>query len=373
MTFSCNRQEKIGSSDETKFEVFHIPDNIKTDEKFCWDEYIDDIQIIPLETSRSSVINRPDKGMLYKDQFILLDRRFNLIKNFYKDGSFVSTIGQKGKGPGEYIEVRDFNIIGTEIIILDYGKILVYNIESGSFLRSFNYDNTIFNPSRLAYFDEDNFYAWDSGPAYTSGNQDHKLYQLYKYIDKKPTIGYFEKRLTSSNTERFCYQQNGKFLMAPNESENIIYEISKYSVNPIYKMNFGTRNLPHDYNRNTDPKTPKHNNGFLESDYFKRITTTYGLLGYHYFKCMGPKARFYEGIISTDKEKVDFGLMNFQNPFILFTANDCIYGFYDAMILDAIKELETSTTIYKKLLLSYPNFDISDNPVIVKIKLKANL
>lgn len=94
------------------------------------------VKTIFLETSKDASIGKIDKLQVYKDYLIVLDYFFaKKVFVFDKDGHFISTIGQKGGGPGDYSSVDDFTIDETtgNILLLDVNeqKIRTYQIETG--------------------------------------------------------------------------------------------------------------------------------------------------------------------------------------------------------------------------------------------------
>jgi hypothetical protein len=71
-------------------------------------QLIESIDLIPLETNDNSLIGnirtvKADENYLY-----VLDYSNSPVKMFSKDGKFISEIGRKGAGPGEYIQISDF-------------------------------------------------------------------------------------------------------------------------------------------------------------------------------------------------------------------------------------------------------------------------
>lgn len=102
-----------------------------------------DIQYIPLETSEQSVIPNI-RNMIISKSYILI-RYFSNVNIFRHDGSFVTKIGTKGRGPNEFISAQDVDInLKNESIYLADGlqqKFLVFS-KNGNFIRTFKIPHT---------------------------------------------------------------------------------------------------------------------------------------------------------------------------------------------------------------------------------------
>ena len=99
-----------------------------------------DIQYIPLETSEKSVISGIQKVIRGKEYF--LTQSYNDINMFRYDGSFITKIGVRGRGPDEFTVAHDVEINPRDetIFLLDgwQQKFLVYS-NNGEFIRTFKY------------------------------------------------------------------------------------------------------------------------------------------------------------------------------------------------------------------------------------------
>lgn len=97
------------------------------------------IHYIPLETTEESIIGRIEKLESDDSYIFIFDKTNNQTFRFsQKDGSFLNKFGHIGRGPGEYIELRDMTLDKKrkEVCLLDYWgfKILYFNYD-GEYLR----------------------------------------------------------------------------------------------------------------------------------------------------------------------------------------------------------------------------------------------
>lgn len=112
-----------------------VSDDIRT----SFFDNVSEYEVIPLEASDEALLSNIMKIRIYKEMIYLLNGYGNLtLKAFDTDGRFVSEISRKGRGPEEYVELRNFEIDPTrdELLLLDGGgqKILIYKL-NGDFIR----------------------------------------------------------------------------------------------------------------------------------------------------------------------------------------------------------------------------------------------
>lgn len=122
-----NCSEEVNESSITQIKI----DPEKTQE-FILSDWVSKIDLVPLETTEESVINSCWKIIEKKNKLFIQDQRQGEIFVFDSMGNFIfNTKHLKGKGPGEYLSLLDFNINPTNenIEILDGpgNKILVYD------------------------------------------------------------------------------------------------------------------------------------------------------------------------------------------------------------------------------------------------------
>ena len=84
-----------------------------------YSEVFSEVEIIPLEQTENSLIASVDQVLYTKEGIIIRDR--NTILFFDTEGNFIRQIGRTGKGPGEFIQVKEVNIDeeSKKIYVLD--------------------------------------------------------------------------------------------------------------------------------------------------------------------------------------------------------------------------------------------------------------
>ena len=82
--------------------------------------FVDSMAFVPLETKNNELINNITKVQYYNNNFYILDRANKSIFVFNSIGSFLKKLQRRGKGPGEYMQLEDFEVNNNGIFLLDY-------------------------------------------------------------------------------------------------------------------------------------------------------------------------------------------------------------------------------------------------------------
>jgi len=109
---------EIGSSLEIKV----------SDDNMSVSQVFDSVHYLILESNDSSLFGNISKLVGNNERIYILDGVQNCILCFQKNGEFISKYRNVGRGPLEYIEINDFDILPNEkgiILLTDYEK-LVY-------------------------------------------------------------------------------------------------------------------------------------------------------------------------------------------------------------------------------------------------------
>ena len=115
--------------------VIDFEANINNFKKISLSEICEDVEYISLETNDSCLINRIKYLDISSNYILVFDWEKCLL--FNRSGTFITQIGKKGRGPGEYSHPGQIRIINNKILIPDAGNnvIHIYDIK-GNFIEN---------------------------------------------------------------------------------------------------------------------------------------------------------------------------------------------------------------------------------------------
>lgn len=243
LSFSCKSEKKQDTSCVIINSEFTEQDHIKLS------EFVESIEIIPLETSQDYLINIVGKIIKHKDLFYvgsansLIDKVFVFDKN----GKFVYKLDKRGVGPNEYIEIRDFDVIdNSKIVVISRSNpgIYVYDIQKDTCILHNNID---IYPNNIIAKDN-HFYIMNDGTTYHRITNDivFKYDEQGEYIESffnidQTTMNIISNVLPLKSLSSF---KNDIYINYP--FCNIIYKINDKQITNKYELNFGRKNLPLD-------------------------------------------------------------------------------------------------------------------------------
>ena len=98
------------------------------------------IRIIPLELTQSTALDQVRKAIFLDDAWLILSNDGEVFR-FSDQGSFISKVGAKGRGPGEYEDASQIRMTpGGKLAVLDLrmGVVLLFE-PNGDFLRKIDF------------------------------------------------------------------------------------------------------------------------------------------------------------------------------------------------------------------------------------------
>lgn len=365
---SCNNMENT-SIQRTPTNIIKIP--LTTEEDyFSWNNIKIDT-LIPFETKNNCLISEIQSAKYYKDYLFIHDFRFNNLFCFQSNGKFLRKIGRKGKGPSEYLEIRDFQIVDDKIYILDYNRIHIFNFNNGEFLSTINinneYENKTYNFSNLYPIGTDNFYLWALGPDKTEDNYPF----LFKFKGSKIQNSYLnEYGYRHVLLNRFIPAYNSGFFVLPIIGDYSIYHVINNNIFIDYKFEFENKVPTIEFMKNAY-KNGKANRKEILQGHFKDFESIVDSKKYLYFSIIGP-VYIYEGLIDKISNQVKFGRRDYPySPIIFHCEGDQFFGYIEPPRLEKFKNIKSNNIFYQKYLDIKEQYDINtnSNPILVKFSL----
>ena len=238
--FGCQTEKQ---ADVAKGEVVTVPvvDNIKEyliNSSLYLSSFVDKIDIIPLEFTDDCILSKIEKVVIYKDNIFVIEH-FNSnggkIYRFDMKGNFLNSIGNRGQGPQELLELMDFaiNEDNNTIYLLDNAKQMIFCFDfNGKFIERIFINQYA---DALAYSDG-LFYVFADNPS-TGKN----LFNLIIRNTKGEIVNmYFpsKKYLSSTNAKIFTKTKDGLLFTHP--MDDIFYSLKGDSLYNFLFFDFGS-------------------------------------------------------------------------------------------------------------------------------------
>jgi hypothetical protein len=127
---SCNSPSKQEVNSDMKTLEYPVKLDIETlinrkAKLLSFNEIIDTIEFIPLETKDECLIGRIRK-IDFNNDYIFIGQG-SAIFQFSIDGNFIQQVGQRGRGPGEYMQMRDMVLVNDTLFVNGRHKVLRFN------------------------------------------------------------------------------------------------------------------------------------------------------------------------------------------------------------------------------------------------------
>ena len=332
--------------------------------------YIDSVEVVPLETTGKALIGLVGKILLLPNGNVLIKSTASMFM-FSPEGKFLFQIGKNGRGPEEYLTIDDVCLSqdARELWILGGCEIVKYSTETGRFIRK----TTLELPEICNVFD-----AIASGPGHSAflyycpqmdeNNFSEDFYCLYRYDEQGRILQKFLPRKDYGlNIALITQASDNRYILRPQDSDNICYYLSDSLPVPRVKIDFGKETIKNRYS--SDLQT------YLRSDYYKMPVYIYDTRDYFYFSYCGPEATdcycihsFKNNKTITWERKGD----DADGMFMIGGADkDFFYGIYnDYRDWDEI--LLNRQDLLKRVIIQKTHLRIPEdsNPLLVKVKFK---
>jgi len=222
---------------------------------------VDDYYITPLETTKESLIGRMSKIIVLRDRIFILDRNSNQagkIFIFSENGDFQNLIDKKGKGPGEYNLLSNFDIHPLKDIITGLANFRSHII-------NYDFNGNFINESKFEFVAGELSYSTDQPVNIFFNLRRNSINTELKYtlIQTNEDLEIINKYLPYEEYYRYSmgggvntFKQNDHIVFIPAFSD-IIYQIRNNKISEKYKLVFDENFLTGEIFINTFPDFPR--------------------------------------------------------------------------------------------------------------------
>ncbi len=245
---SCSLAKK-GDSSENETEPITITVDPTIEKNINCSELFDSITFLPLRKADEGVIGTIDKIEFSDSKLYLLDKKTSTIWIYTDDGKYLNKINKKGRGPGEYTAIMDFNLDrkNRQIIVLDRtSKKLVFYDFNGKFIRENRID---LMANAFAIAGDNSYWFFTKGnDLFTVDGSDSLGYNLFFVKENKIEKKYFPYNENFENlffNDVFTAGANGEDLIFRYAYHNQIYSLNNDgTLNDVYYIDFEKSNIP---------------------------------------------------------------------------------------------------------------------------------
>jgi hypothetical protein len=200
-------------------------------------------EVIKLGIDPELPLGRIDKIMIANDRIFVLDRTFSKFLFVYdREGNLLYRIGNKGNGPGEYINApKDFH--ADEAL----KEITVYNSEA-RILNTYDWNGVLINSRLLKKTWPYTFTKSDSTFYFAYKTADADSY-LFRIEDEKEKACFKYKRLKDKRdvVSEECFFNTSRYIYFVEDFNNDIVVLKDKKVEKILSVDFGKNSIPKNF------------------------------------------------------------------------------------------------------------------------------
>lgn len=361
--FSCSDRNK--RKVENGQVLIDLENAIDLGKRNVLDDIIKTIEFIPLEMNTDIPIGFANLVKVKNERYYIEDQRTHTIHIFDKDGKYINILNNRGKGPGEYIQLKGFTVgEDNNIDILTYGGILCYD-ENLNFINKIKIDDkgqvsdiTKFKNGNYILFNNFSKSLGQKGELLTFISSDNKTIDKYGNVEAKDV-----------NKRRFFMYENS-FNVIPLCYDNEIISVNeKFEVNSRYKINFGEsqiQNMPSDFKKTSNANLKS----YMINDFYEMPNLVYGSFG------SSPVTFFMYDKLTEKCYKSQYSLLSIggECPTRICNITDngkAFIGIISAFSMNKyLESLKSDTHLSKNQISKIEKINIANNPIIIKYSIK---
>ncbi len=256
--WSCGN-EKASKSTVLAKETIEINPDKASSREVLYTQVFSKIQYLPIHTDDNFIIGSIDKLLVTDDYLFIMDRRIShSVFCIDKKGSKVFSIKKQGKGPGEYVAMKDIAYKANEKELIIYCKMrkkLIYYNMQGNFLRE---EKMPFSLDRVEPINEK--FALYRGYSFDKKAKKKDVANLLLASRENNNVysedAYFKAPITFSIvwSSECQFSLLGDTLAIKPDHSDIVYHITEKKIEPAYLLDFGKYAVDEGYWKKTKEK-----------------------------------------------------------------------------------------------------------------------
>lgn len=377
---SCTSETR--NNTDAKQIIFSFSDQLEKQS-----DYFKVVDVIPLETNDSSLIGYMSDVICKPSGFYVLDNKSSKqIIKFDKNGKFLYAVNKSGRGPGEYIKLREICVDTKDKFLYLYDstqkRIICYDSSNGKYIKYFKIN---FTPYSFSVLPDNNHFLF-----YCSYIENQKLkkedtYPQFVVTDSigqiKKTFAYFDEKINSQNviTIGNVFALTDSVLYFFNQYDDAIFRINN-NLDVSYEYLIDYLNNNQSGNKELLEKIRNYSSvDFVRNSEVRKQSQIYELSGINFtdrfIYCKGSysleKSYYYlynkVSRNSVDLTKLEADVIG-QDLYFMDADSKCFYAPVPVGVLK--RSINRRAEDYSpKIVDVVKNLDDNANPVIIKIEM----
>ena len=317
------------------------------------------------------------KLILFKKMFLLSG---GVVFSAEPDGSGLKRVGNVGRGPGEYLSVKDIAIsrASNQLWCLDvYNSILKYDLDGGDFQERIEIGKETGYARALVPLTEGRVGVYFSNPPSASSASDKKRFRCFHVFDEKgkdckSEMGWSQFHLeagfsipsTMSGTEDCT-------ILSPEAAEpSLVFREGRQEEKILF--DFGSKTVPEHYFSQHDPW--EKIGDLFESDYYKLVSSVYILPKYVYLHASGAGSSSWNFLVPVDGGRgIRWQSQGNITPPIQAVGTDGGALYFPYNDYGLVPSEEETDPLKKAVLRKFGIPACSDGNYLIKVSFGANL
>lgn len=326
-----------------------------------FEDMVKSLEYIPLETTDQSLVGEVTTLVVADNRFYINSDRKSILC-FSEDGKFLFKIGNKGRGPGEYISPFSISVANGFVYVncQESGKLLCYDASDGSFIRSLKlpkfYLQTVVSNGYIYGLDMTTKpFAIDA----IRLDSPETIVELYSASEGEYVYSSFTQIFQSNEHCYWVDPMRGR-----------VYELVDDKIKPFIDLDFGEYEFSDKILRNGEYRN--------DNTMVSGVTDFYHIGDIAILSLVGGDNDFHTLIINLESAKtINLGYMSYNGitipeayyqlpPRGIIAANKRFYKIIPSHYTDNYGDLPTEYTSYLRMKGMNP---LEDNPTIIAYEL----